>query len=153
MTLYVLALLIGVVAGLRTMTAPAAASWAAYLGLAPVGGTPLAFMGAMVTPWIFTVLALGELVADQLPSTPSRKVPVQFGGRVVSGALSGAVIGAAGGALVIGLVLGVVGAVIGTLGGYEMRRRLAALFGRDVPAALIEDFMAVAAAFLIVKAL
>jgi uncharacterized membrane protein len=153
MTLYVLALLIGVVAGLRTMTAPAAVSWAAYLGLGPVGGTPLAFMGTMAAPWIFTVLALGELIADQLPSTPSRKVPVQFGGRIVSGALSGATIGAAGGALVAGLILGVVGAVIGTLGGYEVRRRLADLFGRDLPAALIEDFIAVASAFLIVRAL
>jgi hypothetical protein len=32
MAVYVLALLIGVVAGLRTMTAPAVVSWAAYLG-------------------------------------------------------------------------------------------------------------------------
>lgn len=153
MILYALALLIGVIAGLRAMTAPAAASWAAHLGLAPVAGTPLAFMGAPVTPWIFTVLALGELVTDQLPRTPSRKVPVQFGGRIISGGLCGAVVGAAGGALVAGLVLGVVGAVIGTLGGYEVRTRLARLFGRDLPAALVEDFVAVAGAFLIVKAL
>lgn len=151
--LYLLALLIGVIAGLRAMTAPAAVSWAAYLGLAPVGGPPLAFMGFAVTPWIFIVLALGELVADQLPRTPSRKVPVQFGGRLVAGALSGGTIGAAGGVLIAGLVLGIVGAVIGTLGGYEIRKRLAALFGRDLPAALIEDFVAVAGAFLIVKAL
>jgi len=153
MIIYALALLIGVVAGLRAMTAPAAASWAAYLGLAPVSGTPLAFMGAAVTPWIFTVLAVGELITDQLPRTPSRKVPLQFGGRIISGGLSGATIGAAGGVLVAGLVLGVIGAVLGTLGGYEVRMRLARLFGRDLPAALIEDFVAVAGAFLIVKAL
>ena len=153
MTLYALALLIGVVAGLRAMTAPAAASWAAHLGLAPVAGTPLAFMGAALTPWIFTALAIGELITDQLPRTPSRKVPIQFGGRIISGALSGATIGAAGGALVAGLVLGIVGAVIGTLGGYEVRVRLARLFGRDWPAALIEDFVAIAGALLIVRAL
>jgi uncharacterized membrane protein len=153
MTLYLLALLIGAVAGLRAMTAPAAVSWAAYLGLAPVAGTPLAFMGAMATPWIFTALALVELITDQLPRTPSRKVPVQFGGRIIAGALSGATLGAAGGALLAGLVLGIVGAVIGTLGGYEARARLARLFGRDLPAALVEDFVAIAGAVLIMRAL
>jgi uncharacterized membrane protein len=50
MSIYLLALLIGVVAGLRTMTAPAAVSWAAHLGGLPLQGTPLAFMGATVTP-------------------------------------------------------------------------------------------------------
>ena len=34
--IYLLALLIGVVAGLRAMTAPAAVSWAAYLGWLPL---------------------------------------------------------------------------------------------------------------------
>ena len=34
------------------------------------------------------MLALGELVTDQLPTTPSRTVPVQFGTRIVMGALS-----------------------------------------------------------------
>ena len=28
------------------------------------------------TPWIFTVLAIGELIGDQLPTTPSRKAPI-----------------------------------------------------------------------------
>ena len=90
-----LALLIGVVAGLRALTAPAAVSWAAHAGLLPLAGTPLAFLGHPVTPWILTALALAELVADQLPSTPSRKVPVQFGARLLTGALAGAAIYAA----------------------------------------------------------
>ncbi len=42
MTVYVLALLIGVIAGLRALTAPAAVSWAAWLGWLPLQGTPLA---------------------------------------------------------------------------------------------------------------
>jgi uncharacterized membrane protein len=92
--LIALALIAGLVAGLRALTAPAAVSWAARLGLLPVDGTWLAFMGYAWTPWVFTVLALVEFVTDQLPSTPSRKVPVQFGARLVSGALCGATIGA-----------------------------------------------------------
>ena len=92
-----LALLIGIVAGLRAMTAPAAVSWGAALGWLPVSETWAAFMGYRFTPWIFSLLALVEFVTDQLPSTPSRKVPQQFGARIVSGAFCGAVIGTAGG--------------------------------------------------------
>jgi uncharacterized membrane protein len=148
----VLALLIGIVAGLRAMTAPAAVSWAAYLGWLDLGGSWLSFLGHWLTPWIFTVLALVELVSDQLPSTPSRTVPMQFGARIVTGALSGAAIGVASGMLVGGLVVGALGAVMGTLGGREVRGKLAAAFGRDRPAALIEDGVAIVGAFLIVSA-
>lgn len=153
MSVYILALLIGVVAGLRAMTAPAAVSWAAHLGWLPLQDTPLAFLGFTVTPYIFTVLAIVELITDQLPKTPSRTVPMQFGARIVLGGLSGAAIGAAHGGLLGGLIAGVVGAVIGTLGGAKVRGALARTFGRDLPAALIEDAVAIVGAVLIVMAL
>jgi uncharacterized membrane protein len=75
MSLYLLALLIGVVAGLRALSAPAAVSWAAHLGWLPVQHTPLAFLGATVTPYILTVLAIGELITDQLPKPPVARCP------------------------------------------------------------------------------
>ena len=153
MTMLLLALLVGVIAGLRAFTAPAIASWAAALGLLNLDGSWLAFLGYRFTPYVFTVLALGEFVTDQLPSTPSRKVPMQFAPRLLSGALSGAAIGIPSGQLVGGLVAGVVGAVIGTLGGAEVRGRLAASFGKDRPAALIEDAVAVLGGALILGAL
>jgi uncharacterized membrane protein len=154
MSMLILALLIGVVAGLRTMTAPAAISWAAHLGRLDLGETPLAFLGYAFTPYILTLLAAAELVADQLPSTPSRKVPVQFGARILSGALCGAAIGVSDGQWLGGLLAGAVGAVLGTLGGYEFRSRLvAATGGRDLPIALLEDAIAIGAALLIVSAL
>jgi uncharacterized membrane protein len=146
-----IALLIGIIAGLRAMTAPAAVAWAAYLGWLPVGGTWAGFMGHWIAVAIFTIAALIELVTDQLPSTPSRKVPQQFGVRIVAGALSGAVIGTAGGALVGGLIAGVIGAVIGTYGGADVRAKLAGAFGRDLPAALIEDAVAILGALWIVS--
>ncbi|PSN76601.1 DUF4126 domain-containing protein, partial [filamentous cyanobacterium CCP4] len=114
---YVLALLIGVIAGLRTMTAIAAVSWAAYLGYLSLDGSWLAFLGYRFTPWILSALALAEFVTDQLPFTPSRKVPVQFGARILSGAISGVAIALPGGTWVGGLIAGAAGAVIGTLGG------------------------------------
>jgi|NGEPerStandDraft_6_1074524.scaffolds.fasta_scaffold05491_2 uncharacterized membrane protein len=148
----VLSLLIGVAAGLRAVTAPTAVSWAAYLGWLPLGGTPLAFLGHVAAPWVLTVLAIGELVGDQLPNTPSRKVPVQFGTRILTGALCGAAIAAPSGQLLFGLGAGVAGAVLGTLGGAAARARLAQAFGRDLPAALIEDAVAIGGALLVVSA-
>ena len=153
MTVYLFALLIGIIAGLRAMTAPALVSWAAHLGWLDLSGTWLAFFGNVWTRWILTLFALGELVTDQLPSTPSRTVPVQFGARLVTGALSGAAIGAGNGAWVGGLFAGIIGAVIGTLGGRAFRGQLAKAFSSDRPAAFIEDAVAIGGAILIGVAL
>jgi len=147
---YLLILLIGVVAGLRALTAPAVVSWAAFLGWIDLSETWAGFMGAAVTPWIFSILAIVELVTDQLPNTPSRKVPMQFGARLVSGGFCGAVLGAAAGNWSLGLVLGVIGAAIGTYGGAWARGALARGLGSDRPAALIEDAVAILGGFLIV---
>lgn len=152
MSIYVFALLIGVIAGLRALIAPAAVSWAAFLGWLPVQDSWAAFMGYRFTPYIFSILAVVELITDQLPSTPARTVPQQFSARVFSGAFCGAVIGTAGGPWLGGLIAGAIGAVIGTLGGYEARKRLvAATGGRDLPIALLEDAVAIIGAYLIVR--
>ena len=151
--IYALALLAGIVAGSRTLTAPAAVAWATHLGLLDLDGSWLAFMGNIWTVWVFSVLALVELIADQLPSTPSRKVPLQFGARLVSGALCGATLGVSGGSWIVALVAGVIGAVVGTYGGAEVRARMAKAFGRDSPAAVIEDIGAIVLGFIVVLAL
>ena len=153
MTMYLFAVLIGIVAGSRTFTAPAAASWAARLGRLDLGDTWLAFMGFAWTPWVFTALAISELVVDQLPTTPSRLVLMQFGARLVSGAVSGASVVGAAGSIVGGALVGILGAVIGTFGFHALRMKLAAAFGRDTPAAFIEDALAIGGAFLIIVAL
>jgi uncharacterized membrane protein len=123
------------------------------LGALNLDGSWLAFMGYAWTPWIFSLLAIVEFVTDQLPSTPSRKVPMQFGARIISGALSGATIGVAAGSWIIGLIAGVIGAVIGTYGGAEIRSQMAKAFGRDQPAAFIEDAAAIILGLIIVWAL
>ncbi len=148
--MFALALLVGIVAGLRTFTAPAAISWAAWSGRLALEGSRLAILGYTWTPWIFTLLAIGEFIGDQLPSTPSRTVPMQFGARLLSGAICGAAIGSSHGAMLGGLLAGIAGAVIGTLGGHAFRRRLAAVLKKDLPAALIEDAIAIGGAWFIV---
>jgi uncharacterized membrane protein len=150
MHLIVIALLIGIIAGLRALTPLAAVSWAARLGYLQLGGTHLAWLGNAFVPWIFTALALFEIYNDKLPKTPSRLVPPQFITRVVTGAAAGAAIGLGLGNLWIGLLCGAVGAVLGTLGGAKFRGALAGAFGKDLPAALIEDLIAIAGSILII---
>jgi len=149
----VIATLVGIVAGLRAMTAPAAMSWAAYFGWLPLQNTYLSFLGFAATPYLLTALAIAELISDQLPKTPSRKTPVQFGSRLVTGGLCGAAVGMSGGVMIYGLAAGLVGAVIGTFAGAAVRMRLAKALGRDLPAALVEDVVAVGGVALIVAAL
>ena len=134
------------------MTGPAIVSWAAYLGWINLANTPLAFLGYAATPYIISLLALGELVADKLPTTPSRKAPPGFGARIVTGAFSGYAlalgIGQSG---VIGAVSGCVGAIAGTLGGYEARTRLTK--SARIPGlwiALLEDALAIAIGLFVV---
>lgn len=149
MLLYVLALLIGMIAGLRAMTAPAAAAWAARLGWLPLAGYPLVWLGGLVSVLVFSALAALELIADQHPKTPSRKVPHQFITRVITGAFAGAALMMPSSHWLRGMVIGAVGAVIGAFVGAEFRGRLAAKFGKDQPAAIIEDVVAVVGAFAI----
>jgi uncharacterized membrane protein len=129
-------------------------SWAAYAGTLRLAGTPLAFLSSRITAWIFTVLALFELVViDQRPTTPSRRTPAPFAARIVSGALCGTAVGLTAGSWAIGLVLGILGAILGTLAGYDARTRLAHAFHRDQPAGVLEDAVAIAGAVLIVAVL
>jgi uncharacterized membrane protein len=145
-----LALFIGAVAGLRAMTAPAIVTWAAALGWLNLTGTWLAFLGTGWAVLILTIFAFLELVTDKLPNTPSRKVPQQFATRILTGAIAGAAIGTPYGYWIAGLVSGILGAVVGTYGGAAARAKLAGIFGKDLPAALIEDATAVIVALLIV---
>jgi uncharacterized membrane protein len=152
-SIFALAFGIGVVAGLRSMTAPAVVSWAARLGWLHLEQTPLAFLGYTATPYIASVLALGELVADKLPKTPSRKQPAPLIARIVMGALSGAALAAGGGqSALAGAVAGALGGVAGTVGGYEVRTGLVrALKVPDFVVALLEDAVAVGGGLFLVS--
>src|SRR5437899_12987627 len=89
---------IGIVAGLRSLSAPAVVAWAAHIGWINLSNSPLAFMSSVWAVAIFTLLGLGELLADKLPSTPARTSTVPLVARIVMGLLTGACLGAAAGA-------------------------------------------------------
>lgn len=149
-----LALVLGFVSGLRSMTPPAVVAWAAHFGWLHLDGTPLAFLDSAAARYILLVAMLAELVADKLPFTPARTGTGPFGGRIVSGALAGAALTAGlGGSLAAGAVAGGLGAVAGTLGGYRARTGLVRALGvPDFPVALLEDLVAVGTALLVVAA-
>lgn len=153
MSSYLLALAIGFVTGLRSMTAPALVAWAAHLGWLNLTGTPLSFMASPVAVGIWSLLAILEFVADVLPKAPPRTAPPSLAVRVVTGGLSGACLATGtGGNLWAGVVLGILGAIIGAFAGYHARRGLVnGLKVRDFFITIPEDIVAIGLAYLIVR--
>jgi len=144
---------IGVVAGLRSLLAPAAVAWAVRLGWLHLHGTPLGFTESTIALVIFSLFAGGELVADLLPQTPKRTDLVPLLARILSGGFCGACLCAsANKSLAIGAALGAAGGVIGAFAGYEIRRRLVATLNiRDLFVALAEDLVALGLAWFFVS--
>jgi uncharacterized membrane protein len=138
-----LALGIGVVAGLRAMTAPAVIAWAAERRWLRLGDSPLAAMISARASRRITEFAISELVADKLPFTPSRLNAGPLASRIVSGAICGAVVsGVVKRPLAEGAALGGLGAIAGAVAGYHARKSLS----RDMPnfaVAVLEDTLAI----------
>ena len=148
-----LTFLIGVVSGLRSITAPAVVAWAAHRNWLNLHNTSLSFMGSTGAVVIFTLLAVVELIADKLPSTPSRTKPLGLIARIILGGLSGAGVAVSGAqSIVRGTVLGAVGGIAGAFAGYEVRTRLVkALKVPDLVIALLEDAVAIGGGLFIVS--
>ena len=128
---------LGVVAGMRSLTAPALLrSWMSrQRHLAP---TPL---DHVATPTVLAAMAAGELVADKLPFTPDRTAPPSVAFRALSGALVGGSFCAANRrSPVAGALLGAVGAVAATYAAFHIRSYLVKERGLpDMVVALAED--------------
>src|SRR5262245_60379303 len=142
---FALAFAIGIMAGLRSLTAPAVVAWAAYWGWLDFQNSYLAFMASASARYLLLALAIGELIADKLPSTPNRTAPLGLGARIVTGSVSGMALGLASGRPLLAAICGAVGGVTGAFAGYEVRRRL--VRGLQVPdlfIALMEDALAIA---------
>jgi uncharacterized membrane protein len=149
----VFAIGIGIVSGLRSLLGPAVVAWAAHFDLLNLNASPLAFMGSRTAVAIFTILAIVELIGDQLPKTPKRTAFAPLLARILLGGLSGACLFAtAGKSLLAGGLLGGIGGLIGAFAGYEIRRRIVnSLHIKDFFVAICEDFVAIALACLFVS--
>jgi uncharacterized membrane protein len=150
---FLLALGIGVVTGLRSMTGPALVCWAAHLGWLKLEDSRLALMGSTAATYAFSAFAIGELVADKLPFIPNRTSPGPLFGRVVLGALCGATLCAASGfSVALEAILGGAGGVVGAFAGYQARKRLVMKLGcPDWVVAVIEDAVAVGGGLFLVS--
>lgn len=150
---FILAIGIGIVGGLRSLLAPAVVAWAAHLGWLNLYGSPFAFMGSTIAVAIFSIFAIGELVADKLPKTPKRTAFAPLLARILFGGLCGAsLFAAAGKSLFVGALLGGAGGVIGAFGGYEIRRHIVNnLHIKDLFVAICEDLVAIALACFLVS--
>jgi uncharacterized membrane protein len=144
---------IGIVAGLRSLLAPAVVAWAAHFDLLNLNGSPLVFMGSRIAVAIFTIFAIGELIADKLPKTTKRTAFAPLLARILLGGLSGACLfAAAGKSSFAGALLGAIGGVIGAFVGYEIRRRIVNnLHVKDLFVAICEDVVAIALACFLVS--
>jgi uncharacterized membrane protein len=144
---------VGVVAGMRSMTAPAVVAWAAHLGWLHLAGSPLFFMASRFSLIIFTLAALGEFIGDLLPAAPARTTPFPLAVRFVVGFLAGACVGFSGGiSLWIGGAAGAIGALVGAFGGYHARVGLVrALRVKDSAIAIPEDLFAVGVGLFLVS--
>ena len=151
MPILALAVVIGVLNGLRSFTPPAAAAWAAHLRWIQLQGA-LARIGSVPVVAIFTVLAAFELVADKMPWIPDRTTTMSLVARGVMGALTGACVAAAGGQSPgIGVACGVAGSMAGAFAGYHARKRSVQALGvPDIYVALVEDLICIAGALWVV---
>ena len=148
----VLAFAIGLIAGLRSMTAPALISWAAHLKWIELQNSPLSFLSSTAAAYILMLAAIGELIADKLPKTPKRIALPPLMARILTGGLCGASLcAAAGQSLLGGALLGGTGSLIGAFVGYEIRRRIVNnLQIKDIFVAICEDLVAIALAYFLV---
>jgi uncharacterized membrane protein len=115
---------LGVLAGLRTLSAPAITSRILKVsGTTALEKSPLNFMQSATTANVLGLLAIGEFAGDKLPSAPNRIAPIGLIGRVTSGMLCGASIyKASGKKWYNGLIIGGAVAAIATCGSYYARR-------------------------------
>jgi uncharacterized membrane protein len=151
MTLF-FAFLIGLFAGLRSLTPPAAVGWAVYLGWLRLA-RPLSLIGSLPAVIILSVLAIAEIFFDKLPNTPNRTAPPGLIARIVTGGLTGACVSlGAGRSAFVGAALGVIGGIVGCFAGYHIRARLVRYLGQpDFNIALVEDLIAIGGSLFIVS--
>ena len=145
------AFLIGLFAGLRSLTPPAAVAWATHLGWLRLA-RPLSYIGSLPGVIILSVLAVGEVFVDKLPSAPNRTAPLGLIARIVTGSLTGACVSVGGGkSAVVGAGLGMLGGIAGCFGGFHARAWLVKSLGQpDFNIALIEDLIAIGGSLFIV---
>ncbi len=142
---------IGILSGLRALSPIAVVAWLTLLHRLPLTGWA-SFVGSKVAVVLFSLGAVGELISDKLPKTPSRLKQPGFSIRIVTGGLCGLLLAnAASFSSIAGALLGAAGAVAGSYLGYFVRHRITENFSiPDLPVALTEDVICIGGSFFVV---
>ena len=145
----------GLIAGLRSMMAPALYSRYAAAQRPAFGAndTPGNALNTPNAANILRLMAAGELIADKLPFTPSRTMPASVIFRAASGALVGAALFADRKRSPLpGALIGAAAAIAATYGAYHLRQAADKKSGLPDPViALVEDAIAVGGGHLLLQ--
>ncbi len=145
---YTAAIVLGATAGMRTLTPPALIGLAGQRGSLSLRRSPLKYLYSRNAALAVGVAAVGELVADKIPNSPSRLKLYELLPRIVSGAFCGATVCAAEREnKTTGAIIGGLAALGGAFAGYHWRQS-ATEQGHVPPfaAALVEDAVAIGGA-------
>lgn len=146
-SIVVRALLLGVSAGMRSLTPGAVLAW--HQPSAPRSARWRTWP-ILRNPWgrrLMVASGAGETVIDKLPITPPRLESRSLVVRLMLGVFAGAAIGSEGkgkSSLMKGAISGLVGAAIGNVAGYHARKTVVETTGvRDPAVAVFEDAIAI----------
>lgn len=151
---FIKAICIGIIAGMRSMSAPAIVSNSlAAQHSQTLDDSSLKFMGSEKVAKVFTVAAMGEMVADKLPIIPARIEPGPLTGRIISGALCGATICTAEGeSAKVGAIVGGLSALASAYAFYHLRRKIAETkVVTDIVIGLSEDALVIGGSSMILN--
>jgi uncharacterized membrane protein len=122
---YAGAVVLGALAGIRSMAAPAVLGRLSQKGMLDGVTGPLAIVSSSRFAPTTGLMAVGELVADKLPFTPNRTAAGPLLGRAFTGGVSGAVIcSSQKRSAWLGALLGAAAAVGSAYGAYYLRKSI-----------------------------
>jgi len=151
---YLRAFQIGLIAGMRAMSAPALLSHKLVRTIpTKEPQTPIQYFAQPPVSIALKALAATEMIADKIPHGPNRTSPPQFIARIVSGATCGAFLSQVEGESVpLGAVAGGLGTVVSTLLFFQLRRWMDHDLGLpDAVGALAEDALVIGLGWPIVN--
>jgi len=146
----------GIVAGMRSMLAPAFVSHKlAHTDAQLPANSKLHLLTSPQTATALKVMAAGELIGDKIPGVPDRTIPISLAGRIISGAASGAALTEVDGhPAEYGALAGGLGALLGTFAFFHLRRWLTHDQGLPDPVvALAEDAIAIGTGWKLINQL
>ncbi|RYC68593.1 MULTISPECIES: DUF4126 family protein [Spirosoma] len=147
---------LGVVAGMRSLVAPALLSHKLARTMpAKEPQKPIHYLTLPPVSLGLKAIAGIEILGDKIPNVPDRTFAPEFGARIASGATCGGFLSQAEGAdIPVGAVVGGLGTVVGTLAFFRLRQWLTHELGVPDPVvALAEDALAIGVGWSIVNAM